>query len=139
MIPKFALECARTDANFGIGALADRIGEFPNPRDGYPHLVSGAKEALRREADPDSGRRSGGDQVARFQGHAGGDGLDDCADVEDHVAQAGELATLAVHVGRELPRVEIVERVARDQPRPDRAEAVQALAEKPLAMALLQG
>src|SRR5262249_7875186 len=57
----------------------------------------------------------------------------------NHVAEPGELAALAVDIGGKLARIEVVELVARDQPGPDRAESIQALAKEPLPVPLLQG
>jgi hypothetical protein len=87
----------------------DRVGQFADARDRNPHHVSRSEEALRTEPDADAGRRSDGDQVAGLQGDAGANGFDDGADVENHIAQAGELAALTVDIGHELLRREVVE------------------------------
>src|SRR3990167_225596 len=74
---------ARNGSISGAGRrlLDDRIGEFADPGDRDPDHVAWLQEPLRIEADTDTGRGAGGDQVAGVEGNAGADRLDDRADV----------------------------------------------------------
>ena len=90
------------------------------------------------EADAHARGRAGGDDVARAQRDPRGDGLDQPRDVEDEVARADVLAQLAVHEAAHA-RVRGVHLVGAHQPGPHRAEAVERLADQPLAGASSAG
>src|SRR5262249_22247601 len=61
---------------------------------------------------------------------------DDVRTIEDHGFGVAALALLAVHVEPHVEIVDVLDLVFRDQPGPERAEALAALALGPLAAAL---
>ena len=99
-------------------------------------MSPGFEEAWRLEAHRDPRRRAGRDHVARQQRHELADIADDVLDAEDQVGGVAVLPPLAVDLGRYLELAGVAHLVGGDQPRPERAERVAALALGPLPAAL---
>src|SRR5450830_984760 len=68
-----------------VGGSDHRISQLADAGNGNFDDVARHQVARRLESDADPGRRSGGDQVARLQGHIGADRLDNGADIENQV------------------------------------------------------
>src|SRR4051794_26803408 len=93
------------------------------------HDVAGLEvDWLRLHAHADPGRRAGGDDVARQQGHEPADVADNLDDAEDHRLRVAGLHALAVYVEPHAKRMRIRHLVLGDQPGADRTERVAALA-----------
>ena len=105
-------------------------------RDPEPHHIAGLEVARRLLAHADAGRRAGGDDVAGHQRHEVADVADQMVDREDHRPGVAVLHPLAIDVEPHVERLRIGDLVARHQPRPERGEAVAALALVPGAAAL---
>src|SRR5436305_1580631 len=100
--------------------------------DPQPHLVAALQVQRRLHAQPHPGRRAGADQVAGVERHEAADVAHERGHAEHHRLRAAVLEAAAVHVEPHRQRLRICDLVARDEPRPDRAEGVAALALVPL-------
>src|SRR4051812_19318784 len=98
--------------------------------------VAGLEECRRFHAEPDARRRAGDDHVARLHHEELRAVPDDVRDIEDHRPGVAALALLAVHVEPHVKRLDVLDLVLGDEPGPERAEGLAALALGPLAAAL---
>src|SRR5579864_9663199 len=106
------------------------------PVDAERHHVAGFEELRRLHAEPDAGRGAGDDDVARLHAEILRAGPDDVAAVEDHGRGIAALAFLAVDVKPHVELLRILDLVPGDEPRPEWAERLAALAFGPLPGAL---
>src|SRR2546425_7481807 len=115
---------------------AKAVVKRPDARDRYRDFIPRLEKAGRIEADPDAGRRAGGDEIAGPQGEARRDRSDQRGDIEDEIAGIGVLPELAVYPAFHLEIVWI-ELVGRRDPGTHRAEGVERLPHEPLLVIAL--
>src|SRR5213595_2919650 len=84
-------------------------------------------------AEPDAGRRAGGDEIAGRQGHEAGQIAHQVADVEDERLGVAALHLLAVHPGPELEGVRVGGLLAIGDVRADGRRGLEDLPGHPLA------
>src|SRR6266567_7745112 len=89
---------------------AKAVNQRPNAGDRYRDLISRLEKARWIEADPDPGRRAGGDEIARLQSEPCGNRCDQRGDIEDEIASIRVLPKVAVHPAFqvEIVRIELV-------------------------------
>ena len=94
------------------------------------------EEAGRIEADADAAGRTGSDDVAREEGRALGNGVDQFRDSEDKFTGRTILTDFVIDLGNDVERIR--SGIAQEDIRPDGAEGIQALAVEPLDVVGLQ-
>src|SRR6185312_10988356 len=100
------------------------------------HDVAGPQEnGGRLLAGPDSGRRTGGDDVAGIERHEAAAVRDQGAHGKNHPAGVAGLHALAVHIEPHAQLLGIADLIGRHEPVADRSEGVTALALVPGAAA----
>ena len=100
--------------------------------------TSPSREQHRRVAeDPDAARRPGRDHVAGLERERHRAVADDRRDAEVHLRGAGVLQDLVVHPALDLERLRVRDLVGGHERRAHRAERVERLAARPLAVAEL--
>lgn len=97
-----------------------------------PDIIARLQKHGRGLADADAMRRARHDDGAGLERRALGQVGDDLGDAEDHVVGAALLHDLAVQHGPELDGGGVRQAPRRHETRPQRREAVEALAEAPL-------
>src|ERR1041384_2874278 len=106
--------------------------------DAQAHRLAGDEVARRLLSQADAGWRAGGGDGARLQAHEAAQVAHELRDLEHHRARVPVLEPVAVHLEPEVQHLRVGHLVGGDEPRPDRAEAVVALALVPLATAALE-
>src|SRR5690606_15110429 len=104
--------------------------------DAGAHRLPALEEDGRLAAHADAGRRAGGDDVAGLEAHEPADIADDPAHAEDHRPGRAVLITMAIDLEPQPRVLRVADLVGRHQPRPERREAVAALALVPRAAAV---
>src|SRR6266550_3776025 len=115
---------------------AKAVGQRPDAGDRYQDLISRLEKARRIEADPDPGRRAGGDEIARLQGEPCRNRCHQRGDIEDEVASIAILPKLAVHPAFH-GEIRCIELVGRRDPGTHRAKGVEPLPQEPLLVIAL--
>src|SRR5215218_1422685 len=118
--------------------LLDGVGQGAEAVDLDGDLVTVLEQDLRVPEDADAGWGAGRDEVAGLERDDPADVGDDVGDREDHLGGRGVLHRLAVAAAADAQLLGIVDLLARDEPRADRAEGVGRLAARPLAVGELQ-
>src|SRR4029077_4228932 len=117
--------------------LHDLLALLAEPLDAERDDVAGLEpNGSRLHAERDARRRAGGDDVARLHHEDLRAVPDDVRDAEDHRLGIAALALLAVHVEPHVELLHVLDLVFGDEPRPERAERLAALALGPLPAAL---
>src|SRR5512143_322753 len=129
---------ATLTAAASTGDHAAAIDQLPDPVDLDRDLIAVGQEAWWVAEDPDATGRPGRDDVAGFEGHEPRAEGDQARHVVDHLGGAGILDGLAVDEAADAQRARIGQVVGGDEPRPERAERVEALPAYPLAVAELE-
>src|SRR5205823_4996901 len=105
------------------------------PIDAERDHVAGVQEfRLGLHAEADARRRAGDDHVARLEREILRAAPDDVPAVEDHGVGVAALALLAVDVEPHVEVLRILDLVLGDEPGPERAEGLAALALGPLSL-----
>src|SRR5512146_3136327 len=132
-----SIVAARIESPSGTDHAA-AIDEPTNAVDLDDDHVPVVQEPRRLAEDADATRRPGRDDVAGLEGHEPRTEGNQVGDIVDHLGRGGVLEDLVVDQAADAQRFRIRQVVGRDDPRPDRAERVEALASHPLAVAELQ-
>ena len=112
------------------------ILQGPDGGNGDFYRIAGVEEAGRIEADADAAGRTGSDDVAREEGRALGNGVDQFRDSEDKFTGRTILTDFVIDLGNDVERIR--SGIAQEDIRPDGAEGIQALAVEPLDVVGLQ-
>ena len=126
---------ARRRARLGVN---NRVRQHADAVDLDGDLVACLEQYGRIAEHADAGWRAREDEVARLEGDRLADERDDLGDAEHHVRRRRVLHHLAVQDGADAERLRVGDLGSGDEGRPHRAERVERLAARPLAVSMLE-
>ena len=109
------------------------VALFAQTFDPERQILTWLQEFLRFSAGSDTGRRAGGDDVARHQGEPFGHKGHHMPDIENHGSGRAFLHAFLVDIEPHVEVLDIRNIVRRDKPRPERRKATVAFALGPLS------